>query len=1315
MMTQGRDQWHCQLQRIPIAIIGMAALFPKARNLQEYWENIISRTDCITDVPPSCWNVEDYYDADPKAPDKTYSRRGGFIPDVDFDPLEFGLPPDTLEAIDSAQLLSLMVAQAALEDAGYEKLREFNRQKTGVVLGASGLWKMITPLTSRLQYPIWKKVLKSSGLSDEDIDRIIEKIKLAYVPWQENSFPGMLTNVVAGRITNRLDLGGTNCTVDAACASSLSALKMAVGELIEHRCDLMITGGVDTDNSVLNYMCFSKTPAFSKKDYLSPFDADSDGMMVGEGLGMMVLKRLDDAERDGDRIYAVIKGIGTSSDGRYKSIYAPRPEGQMLSLRRAYEDAGFSPATVGLMEAHGTGTPRGDMCEFTALNAVFGENNPQRQYIALGSVKSQIGHTKAAAGAASLIKVALSLHHKVLPPTINVTKPNPNFNIKETPFYINTELRPWVQEDKLPRRAGVSSFGFGGTNFHVVLEEYNPIHSCAYRLHSAPQSILLWEKTSEQLLTRCEAELAQLASPTAEHRYRELILDYKSLEVPPESARIGFVANSLAEAQELLQVAIKLLSKQDQTESWEHPRGIYYRQQGLSLKGRVVALFPGQGSQYLNMGQALAVNFPPVHQAYEAMNDLFVKDGLAPLSQVVFPRPILTGAEQAAEALQSTENAQPAIGAFSVGLYKILQQAGFQPDFTAGHSFGELTALWAAQVLSDEDYFFLIKARGEAMRAPQNFHACDAGTMLAVKGDVAGIKKIISGLSHLNIANFNTPDQVVLSGSKPEIAAVHQILSDQGYILTPVPVSAAFHTAFVSHASEPFAKAIESVTFTPPKTPVYSNTSEQAYPNEPEAIQKLLKEHLIKPVHFDQEIENIYAQGGYCFVEIGPRRILTSFVQSILGDRPHIAVALNASREKDSDLQLRQAVVQLQVAGLPLKDIDFYQLAPIPPKAPPNKQLAIRLNGSNYVSKKTKEAFSAALQDGYQVKSGDQTLSNSPHSALGMPGLEENTAGGGVIGKELSSPMAEQQARPATLPHPVDAKPLPEVLSHPAAVYTLEATPNVTPVLFVDDFISEPEAMMHSIPQASTPQSVDSTLEKLLTQFCNHQSEVLRVHEQYLKNQAECSQAFFHIMHRIQQQGVLPQDNTVPQSLQVIPAVEQQSLPAESLMAESSVAVAVAPPEPRKQLHNGAEILTFAAPEKVSAPIENGNDRQVTQVRQQPVAEVVQELVTPIAFVIEPAAPSLAVASKDSPIASALLQVVSDKTGYPAEMLELEMDLEADLGIDSIKRVEIMGAVQEIIPGLPRLSTDDLNDLRTLGQIVSYLAQQLAEAEKKIA
>ena len=396
---------------------------------------------------------------------------------------------------------------------------------------------------------------------------------MAYVRWEENSFPGMLGNVISGRIANRFDLGGTNCVVDAACASTMAALKMALGELTDRRADMMVTGGVDVDNSIFMYMCFSKTPAFSKSTHPRPFDEESDGMMVGEGIGMMVLKRLEDAERDGDRIYAIINGLGSSSDGRYKSIYAPRGEGQERALVRAYQDAGFSPATVGLVEAHGTGTVAGDNTEVTTVIRYFNQHDDQKQHIAIGSVKSQIGHTKASAGAAGLIKTALALHHKVLPPTRNVTTPNPKFDMENSPFYVSTESRPWIKAvEDTPRRAGVSSFGFGGTNFHVVMQEYTGDHKASYgctmshrrdferrdRQRSAHTVNTHWRRSGRRLRM-----VPQSGSKAA--RPRRI-----------DAARVGFVAATRNSCRYGCKSRRTFFGSKP-TPKMQHPKGVYFR------------------------------------------------------------------------------------------------------------------------------------------------------------------------------------------------------------------------------------------------------------------------------------------------------------------------------------------------------------------------------------------------------------------------------------------------------------------------------------------------------------------------------------------------------------------------------------------------------------------------------------------------------------------------------------------------------------------------------------------------------------------
>jgi acyl transferase domain-containing protein len=298
-------------QQTPIAVVGLGALFPGSSDVGGFWRDLLAGRDLIREVPESHWLIDDYYDPDPSAPDKTYARRGAFLDPVDFDALGFGVPPSTMPATDTSQLLALIVAQAVLDDASGGQFESMDRSRMSVILGVTSGQDLMSTMVARLQRPVWVKALRESGLPEDEVQAACERIAAQYVPWQEASFPGLLGNVVAGRIANRLNLGGTNCVTDAACASSLSALAMAVHELELGDSDLAIAGGVDTLNDIFMYMCFSKTPALSASGDCRPFSAQADGTMLGEGLGMVALKRLADAERDGDRIYAVPCGAPT--------------------------------------------------------------------------------------------------------------------------------------------------------------------------------------------------------------------------------------------------------------------------------------------------------------------------------------------------------------------------------------------------------------------------------------------------------------------------------------------------------------------------------------------------------------------------------------------------------------------------------------------------------------------------------------------------------------------------------------------------------------------------------------------------------------------------------------------------------------------------------------------------------------------------------------------------------------------------------------------------------------------------------------------
>jgi len=860
-----------------IAIVGMACLLPKAPGLDAYWNNILQKVDAITEIPASRWDWKRYYDADPKAPDKIYSKWGGFLDDVPFDPLRYGMPPNTLPSIEPLQLLTLEVARAALEDAGYGS-RPFARERCSVILGAGG---GMSDLGNRY-------AVRSSlpGTMDGIPDQVYSDLP----QWTEDSFAGILLNVAAGRVANRLDLGGMNCTLDAACASSLGALYVAARELESGASDMVLAGGADTMQNPFAYLCFSKTQALSPRGRCRTFDDTADGIVISEGIAIVVLKRLADAEADGDRIYAVLKGIGSSSDGLDKGLTAPRPEGQARSLRRAYRKAGFSPSTVGLIEAHGTGTAAGDRAEVEALTQVFADAGADSQGCAIGSVKSMVGHTKCTAGVAGLIKVALALHDKVLPPTLNVQVPNRRARFSESPFYVNSEARPWIPpRHDVPRRGGVSAFGFGGTNFHAVLEEYqNPTARPRY----SPCEMFAWAADDKQALGAALAEAGRALKAGLEASLGELAFACwrKSSAVlgrNPAAHRLAISAVSLEDLTGKLTLAAELVSGG----GVDSRPGIYWTNDPLAAEHKVAALFPGQGAQKPGMLAELAIRFPEVRRCFEIADCALA--GVPPrrLSDLVFPKPGFTPEEARAreEALRDTRAAQPALGAAGVACWRLLKAFDIKPDCAAGHSYGEYVALWAAGAFAEEELYRLSEARGRMIAENST-----PGTMAAVHESAERVEALVGTLPEVWLANRNAPRQTVLSGTRSGLEQALRLLEERGIHGEPLNVACAFHSPLVAAAQEGLEKIIRGTAVNGLAIPVYSNQTGEPYPADPDGTKGRLSVHLTRPVDFQGAIRAMHRDGVRIFVEAGPRPVLAGLVGQILSGEPHVAVCVGA-------------------------------------------------------------------------------------------------------------------------------------------------------------------------------------------------------------------------------------------------------------------------------------------------------------------------------------------------------------------------------------------------------------------------------------
>lgn len=1209
---------------LDIAIVGMECIFPDAKNLEEYWRNIILGKDSITEVPDERWNKDLYYHPDSNESDVSHSKWGGFIPKIDFDPLAFGIPPQSLAAIEPTQLLTLLVAKRAMEDAGYGE-KHINRENISVIIGAEGGNDLANSYSFR-------------GFYKQVFGELHEEVKEAFPNTTEDSFPGILANVIAGRITNRLDLGGRNYTVDAACASSLAALELACQELVLGKSDMVLAGGADLHNGINDYLMFSSTHALSRKGRCATFDSEADGIALGEGVAILVLKRYEDAVKDGDRIYSVIKGVGGSSDGKALGLTAPRKIGQVRALERAYSQAGISIASVGLVEAHGTGTVVGDKTELSALTNLFSRSGALPGQTHLGSVKTQIGHTKCAAGLAGLIKASLAVYHGVKPPTLHLQKPNAYYNAETSPFAFNAESGLWSEKN---RYAGISAFGFGGTNFHTVIANH-PKEDDSAVLQSWPSELFVFRGDTYD---EAKIQLNQI----------------KSLLEVNDSIALKNIAYSLAISSEK-QVQLSIVA-----DTAEHlMMNIELALSGIESKdtftvnkkeGKVAFLFPGQGSQRINMARDLFVAFPEMRKLIDSHSEL---------EKVIFPSKTFdeTTLKQQKETIKDTRLAQPLLGIVDLALAKFLQSIGIVPDMLAGHSYGELPALCFAGVFEEEKLVHLSIQRAQSIL--NSVEGGDPGSMIAVSATKENLQPLLAQVVEgCYPVNYNAPTQCVVAGSTEAINKLMEVLKQERISAKKLEVAYAFHSPLLAKSKELYQTVLQDVPFNEMQIPVWSNTTAEIYPTNASEIKERLTDHLVQPVRFVEQLQAMYNDGARIFIEVGPGKVLTGLTKSCLEkDQLTLFVEDNNTNKLT---HLLSALAQYLGTGRNFNIAKLFdgrnaKLIQIDQPELYKKSPAIwRVNGQAAHPTTGSLPVNGALP----IINPIQMNNFTNNTQVSVTESQSNTER--MLQEYLNSMKLMIQAQRDVMLTFLGQNPqvnrAPVVYTSPVPVHSN----NQGSVISSPQGDGVEKAVIIPTKQAPT-KDIKSLLLQVVSDKTGYPQEMLGME---MDLEADLS---IDSIKRVEIIGTLKNE---------LGTLSSNSANEDTIMEQLASI---------KTLNSLVSWLTeYTGTPAVSEKNESAQTIASTPQKQSTFS--LEELQT------------------------AILNIVSDKTGYPKEMLGLDLDLEADLSIDSIKRMEIIGDLKTKIGfGQDLEKADDLMEklaaIKTLRGLASWINEMSGEANE---
>ena len=852
---------------LPIAVIGIGCRFPGANNPELFWQLLHNGIDAITEIPPSRWDISSFYSPKQVESGKMYTRWGGFLDQVDqFEPSFFGISPREAQRMDPQQRLVLEVSWEALESAGIvpEKL---SGSRTGVFI----------------------------GISNSDYNRLLYKNFSTIAPYNST---GTAFCVAANRLSYALNLKGPSVAIDTACSSSLVAVHFACQSLESGESDLGLVGGVNLILSPEGHITFSQARMMSADGRCKTFDASADGYVRGEGCGVIILKRLADAERNEDNILAVIKGSAINQDGMTNGLTAPNGPSQRAVICQALERAGVTPEQISYVEAHGTGTSLGDPIEFKSLKAVLMQERSPDQPCWLGSVKTNIGHLESAAGVAGLIKVVLAMQHREIPPHLHLNQLNPYVSLEGTTFTIPTERQPWLTGTQ-KRLAGVSSFGFGGTNCHVVLEEAPPRKDGNTEKGDRPHLLTLSAESNQALKELAGRYVKFLASEDVSladvcftaHRGRTHF-----------STRLAAIADSTAQLRQQLKTFIDA-------------EGGVVQGKVTSVKHRRIAfLFTGQGSQYLNMGRQLYETAPVFRDALDRCAQILQPALAHPLLEVLYStngnHPTL---------LNETAYTQPALFAIEYALFELWSSWGITPKLVLGHSVGEYVAACVAGVFSLEDGLKLIAERGRLMQAlPRD------GEMVAVLASKAQVNTAIHPYREaVSIAAINGPQSLVIAGQRQAIAQVIAALEAEGVKTKKLSVSHAFHSPLMEPMLAEFEQVVQKVNYSPPQMQLISNLTGKLATAEI-ATPEYWCRHIRQTVNFADSLNTLDQQEYQVLIELGPQPHLLGMGRHCLPEAEK--VWLPSLRQGCADWQqLLQSLGELYVRGVPIDWSGFHQ------------------------------------------------------------------------------------------------------------------------------------------------------------------------------------------------------------------------------------------------------------------------------------------------------------------------------------------------------------------------------------------------------